>query len=84
MSIILSLIDEKNNQLLEFDVKREEREKLVEQVKKLDDEIASFDKDKILAEVDELTDCAVKLGLLPSRTDADDDAIVTEDSEIEV
>ena len=44
MSIILSLIEEKNNQLLEFDGKKEEREKLVEQVKKLDDEIASFDR----------------------------------------
>ena len=85
MIIILRLIEEKNNQLLDFGGKKEERDKLVEQIKKLDAEIASFDKDKILAEVDELTDCAVKLGLIPDAiSEETDDANVTENSEIGV
>lgn len=64
MSIILSLIEERNNQLLNFGAKKEERENLVKQLAILDNEISNFDENKTLREVDELTDCAVKLGLI--------------------
>ena len=81
MSIILNLIEEKNNQLLGFDGKKKERDSLREKIAILDKEINDFDETKILADIDELTDCAVKLGLLPSETEAE--AENTEDESVE-
>ena len=67
MSIILTLIEEKNNQLLENTAKKEERDRLAERVEELNKELGSFDETKVLAEIDELTDCAVKLGLIDAQ-----------------
>jgi hypothetical protein len=67
MSIILTLIDEKHNQLLENTVKKEERDRLVQRVDELNKELGSFDEMKVIAEIDELTDCAVKLGLIEGQ-----------------
>ena len=64
MHIVLSLIEERNNQLLQFDSKKEEREALVKRLEALDKEMNSFDKSKLVSEIDELTDVAVKLGLI--------------------
>ena len=64
MSIILSLIEEKNNQLIEFGAKADKREVLLKELQELDKEIADFDKNKVVADIDELTDCAIKLGLI--------------------
>lgn len=64
MSIILSLIEERNNKLLNYDEKKEERAMLVERLEALDKELNSFDKSKLVSEIDELTECAVKLGLI--------------------
>lgn len=64
MSIILKLIDEKSNQLLEFDAKKEKRDSLAIELALLDKEISEFNKEQICNDIDELTDCAVKLGLI--------------------
>jgi hypothetical protein len=66
MSIILSLIEEKNNQLIDYDAKANKRDALVKELQALDNELADFNKAKTVADIDELTECAVKLGLLPS------------------
>ena len=64
MSIILTLIEERNSKLLTFDAKKEERAEILRRLEEIDREINSFDKGKLVAEIDELTDCAVKLGLI--------------------
>ena len=79
MSIILNLIEERNNQLLDFDVKKEQRDNLVAQIKALNEEIESFDQTKVLSEIDELTECAKKLGLLsPVPTSETENPVSTE------
>jgi hypothetical protein len=67
MCIILDLIEERNNQLLNFDSKKEQRDNLVKELESLDKEIQAFNKVKILSEIDELTECAIKLGLIDSQ-----------------
>lgn len=84
MSIILTLIEEKNNQLLENTSKKEERDRLVERVEELNKELGSFDETKVLADIDELTDCAIKLGLIEVQEEADTSlACDVENAEVE-
>jgi hypothetical protein len=58
------MIEERENKILSFGEKAEERKVLLEKLELLDKEIKDFDKDTVLAEIDELTDCAKKLGLI--------------------
>lgn len=64
MSIILKMIEERENKILTFGEKTEERKKLLEQLTLLEKEISEFDKDTLVAEIEELTACAVKLNLI--------------------
>lgn len=64
MSIILKLIEERENKILTFGKKAEEREELVKKLAVLDKEINEFDKQSTLSEIEELTQCAVSLGLI--------------------
>ena len=78
MSVILDIIDEKNNQLLGFDAKKKERDTLVEKLAILDKEINEFDKSKVVADIEELTDCAIKLGLITVEAEDVEEAENTE------
>lgn len=68
MNALLKIIDEKNNQLLEFDAKKEERDNLLAKIAVLDKEISEFNKEQICNDIDELTDCAIKLGFIEVET----------------
>lgn len=69
MSILVRLIEEKNNELLEFDAIKQEREETARKLAILDSKIEAFDKNKVLADIDELTECAIKLGHITIQTE---------------
>jgi hypothetical protein len=68
MNALLKIIDEKNNQLLEFDAKKTKRDNLAIELALLDKEISEFNKEQICNDIDELTDYAVKLGFIEVET----------------
>ena len=68
MNALLKIIDEKNNQLLAFDAKKKKRDDLAIELALLDKEISEFNKEQICNDIDELTDCAVKLGFIEVET----------------
>ena len=68
MNALLKIIDEKNNQLLEFDAKKTNRDNLAIELALLDKEISEFNKEQICNDIDELTDYAVKLGFIEVET----------------
>ena len=72
MSIILKELEKRNDLLLKFDEKTEERKLLVERLACLDKELGEFDKETLIAEIDELTECGIKLGLIEAPTNAEE------------
>lgn len=80
MNALLKIIDEKNNQLLEFDAKKEERDNLVAKLAVLDKEISEFNKEQLCNDIDELTDYAIKLGFIEVQTSEEE---VSENSQYE-
>lgn len=66
MSIIIKELERRNDLLLQFDEKTEERKVLMERLECLDKELGEFDKETLIAEIEELTDCGIKLGLIPA------------------
>lgn len=66
MSIILKEIDKRQKLLTEYDGKVERKVALEAELAKLNAEIVETDKEKpvLLAEIKELTDCGIKLGVI--------------------
>lgn len=74
MNALLKIIDEKSNQLLEFDAKKTKRDNLAIELALLDKEISEFNKEQICNDIDELTDYAVKLGFIEVETAVEETA----------
>lgn len=64
MSIIIKELERRNDLLLKFDEKTEEKKVLLERLEVLEKELGEFDKETLVAEIDELTECGIKLGLI--------------------
>lgn len=64
MSIILKEIDKRQKLLTEYDGKVERKAALEAELAKLNAEIEATDKPVLLAEIKELTDCGIKLGVI--------------------
>lgn len=66
MSIIIKELEKRNDLLLKFDEKTEERKVLIERLESLNKELDEFDKETLVAEIEELTECGIKLGVIPT------------------
>lgn len=64
MSIILKEIDKRQKLLTEYDGKVERKAELEAELTKLNAEIAATDKSVLIAEIKELTDCGIKIGVI--------------------
>lgn len=64
MSIILKEIDKRQKLLTEYDGKVERKAALEAELAKLNAEIEATDKSVLVAEIKELTDCGIKLGVI--------------------
>lgn len=76
MSVIIRLIEQKNNELIEFGAKKEKRDNLALELAIIDKEIAEFDKEQVVKDIDELTECAIKLGLVNIQDDTQESVAV--------
>jgi hypothetical protein len=76
MSVIIRLIEQKNNELVEFSAKKERRDNLALELAIVDKEIAEFDKEQVVKDIDELTECAIKLGLVNIQDDTQESVAV--------
>ncbi len=76
MSVIIRLIEQKNNELVEFSAKKERRDNLALELAIVDKEIADFDKEQVVKDIDELTECAIKLGLVNIQDDTQESVAV--------
>ncbi len=76
MSVIIRLIEQKNNELVEFGAKKEKRDNLALELAIIDKEIADFDKEQVVKDIDELTECAIKLGLVNIQDDTQESVAV--------
>lgn len=76
MSVIIRLIEQKNNELIEFSAKKEKRDNLALELAIIDKEIADFDKEQVVKDIDELTECAIKLGLVNIQDDTQESVAV--------
>lgn len=84
MSIIIKELEKRNDLLLKFDEKTEERKVLLERLECLEKELGEFDKETLIAEIDELTECGIKLGLIeaPIENAEQSDNCFREDAKI--
>lgn len=71
MSIIIKELERRNDLLLKFDEKVQERKTLIERLEFLNKELDEFDKETLVAEIDELTECGIRLGLLQAPIQED-------------
>ena len=80
MNVIERVIEEKNNSLLDHDAKKQKRDELVRELAVLDHEIESFDKNRVIADIEELTECLNKLNSLDTPVESQETCAVDTDT----